>query len=101
WNRLHADRATFELSRQIVLALRIWQPDVIVTGCPGENVSGFVAEAIEFAFKKAHDPEMHPEQITALYLKPSKPCKLYERWPLEKGENLRYNGYQANARLAG
>src|SRR5262249_35248994 len=30
WDRLHGDRATEQLVRQLVLALRTWQPDVVI-----------------------------------------------------------------------
>ena len=34
WDRLHGDRAAEQLLRQMVLALRVWRPDVIVTDTP-------------------------------------------------------------------
>src|SRR5262249_55250285 len=34
WNRLHDGRADRQLLRQLVLALRIWRPDVVVTDNP-------------------------------------------------------------------
>ena len=34
WNEIHADRATDELLRYMVLTLRVWRPNVIVMDAP-------------------------------------------------------------------
>ncbi|MBV9124927.1 MAG: hypothetical protein JO112_16355, partial [Planctomycetes bacterium] len=61
WDRWHADRAAEALLRQMVLALRMWRPDVVVIPAPDERVAGspaeaLVAEAVRAAFKQAADP---------------------------------------------
>src|SRR5262249_1277010 len=81
-DQLHAGRAAEELLRQMVLALRIWRPDVILTDHPdpktyGQTTDAVVAEAVHVAFQQAADPKAFPEQLTQLGLKPWKPSKLY------------------------
>jgi photosystem II stability/assembly factor-like uncharacterized protein len=85
WDWLHADRAADELLRQLVLTLRIWKPDVIVTDHPDAKVTGFpsetiVAEAVREAFKRASDPKAFPEQLSELGLEVWEPARLYARW---------------------
>ena len=85
WDRLHDGKAAEELLRQLVLAIRIWRPSVIVTdhpdsavtGCPSEAV---VAEAVHQAFQRAADPKAFPEQIEKLALEPWQPARLYGCW---------------------
>ncbi len=69
-----------KLVRQMVLAFRMWQPEVVVsdfvstsTG-PAEQL---VLRAAQKAFKLAEDPKAYPEQIETLGLKPFAPKKLY------------------------
>jgi photosystem II stability/assembly factor-like uncharacterized protein len=84
WDRLHADHAAEQLLRQLVLAIRMWQPSVIVTDSPEETAGGFpsemlVGQAVSQAFKRAADPKAFPEQITELGLQPWQASKLYAR----------------------
>jgi photosystem II stability/assembly factor-like uncharacterized protein len=79
WNQLHGGRAPEELLRQLVLALRTWRPEVVLTDaaagdCPAD---GLVAEALRVAFERAADPHAFPEQIQSLGLEPWTPVKLY------------------------
>jgi photosystem II stability/assembly factor-like uncharacterized protein len=85
WNRMHADRAAEELLRQLVLTLRIWRPDVVITDHPDVDITGWpaealTAEAVHEAFNRAADPTAFPEQIHKLGLEPWKAVKLYGRW---------------------
>jgi photosystem II stability/assembly factor-like uncharacterized protein len=85
WNRMHADRAAEEMLRQLVLTLRIWRPDVVITDHPDVEVTGspaeaLTAEAMHEAFTRAADPKAFPEQIEKLGLEPWKAGKLYGRW---------------------
>jgi hypothetical protein len=84
---LHEGRAANVLLRQVVLAIRMWQPDVIVTD-QGETIGKtppegpaeeLVAAALREAFEKAADPKAFPEQLDPLGLKPWKASKLYAR----------------------
>jgi photosystem II stability/assembly factor-like uncharacterized protein/tetratricopeptide (TPR) repeat protein len=85
WDRLHGDRAADQLLRQIVLAIRIWQPDVVLTDCPEKNASDsaadvLVADAVREAFRRAGDPKAYPEQMEVLGVSPKTPAKAYGRW---------------------
>lgn len=72
------------LVRRMVLALRMWQPEVVVsdfmssaTG-PAEQI---VPRCAQKAFKLADDPKAYPEQIETLGLKAFAPKKLYALCP--------------------
>jgi photosystem II stability/assembly factor-like uncharacterized protein len=82
WDVLHADRAREELLRQMVLALRMWRPDVILVDPPDEKTAGcaadtVVAETMRLAFARAGDAATFPEQIQTLGLEAWRPGKLY------------------------
>jgi photosystem II stability/assembly factor-like uncharacterized protein len=90
WGKLHGDKTPEELLRQLVLALRMWQPEVVLTerlrrdaeaGAVNQPspVEELIAEAIEEACKRASDPTAFPEQIEHLGLKPWTVKKLYNR----------------------
>ncbi len=74
-----------KLVRQLVLAFRMWQPEVVVsdfvstTTGPAEQL---VLRAAQKAFKLAEDPKAYPEQIETLGLKPFGPKKLYAMCPM-------------------
>ena len=80
WDRAHGGKANEQLLRQTVLAIRMWQPEVIVTdvatasATPAEVLVLFAAKE---AFKQAADPAAFPEQITDLGLRPWEAKKLY------------------------
>jgi photosystem II stability/assembly factor-like uncharacterized protein len=79
WDQLHGDRAAEQLLRQLVLALRMWRPDVVLTdAAAGEcGADGLMAEALRAAFERAADPQAFPEQVKVLGLEPWSPVKLY------------------------
>jgi photosystem II stability/assembly factor-like uncharacterized protein len=93
WDRLHADHAAEQLLRQLVLALRLWRPSVVITdhpdaaatGCPAEAL---LAEALHEAFTRAADPKVFPEQIEVLGLEPWQAAKLYGRWESSTGAQV-------------
>ena len=74
-----AGKANEQLLRQAVLAIRTWQPEVIVTDvtAPTHPADALALHAAKEAFKQAADPNCFPEQITALGLKPWSAKKLY------------------------
>jgi photosystem II stability/assembly factor-like uncharacterized protein len=85
WNGLHGQRADQEILRQLVLALRIWRPDVVVTDPPEGQASAspagaLVAEAVREACKQAADARAFPEQVGQLGLEPWQVSKVYARW---------------------
>ena len=67
--------------RQLVLALRVWRPEVVITDGATTTCAGdaLVQEAVREAFKRAADPQAFPEQIERLGLQPWKASKLYAR----------------------
>jgi len=82
-----------ELQRQIVLALRIWRPDVIITDCPDPRsptgqLGALIALCTGKAFHTAARADLFPEQIAKLDLQPWSPSKLYGCWPAEEGASL-------------
>jgi photosystem II stability/assembly factor-like uncharacterized protein len=80
WDGLHAGHAAEQMLRQMVLAVRVWRPDVIVTDGPGAGAAdALVVEALREAFKAAADPKMFPEQISVMGLEAWKASKLYGR----------------------
>jgi len=68
WERRHGEKAAVAMLRQMVLSLRIWKPDVIVTDSPTDESSRAVFEVLRKAFDVAADPEIFPEQIKNLGL---------------------------------
>jgi photosystem II stability/assembly factor-like uncharacterized protein len=94
WDQLHGEgRAAQQLLRQLVLALRIWRPDVVLTDHPDSNVSksgagALIALAVEEAFKKAADPKAFPEQIEKLGLEPWRASRVYGLWDQREGANV-------------
>jgi photosystem II stability/assembly factor-like uncharacterized protein len=82
WDKLHGDRAAEQMLRQLVLAIRTWRPDVIITDDPDGNADGFtsdplIAEAVREAFDRAAKPGEFPEQLKDLNLEAWKVSKLY------------------------
>jgi photosystem II stability/assembly factor-like uncharacterized protein len=80
WDRLHGDRSSAELLRQMVLAIRIWRPEVIVCDEARQNgdpAALLVVAAVKEAFKVAADPDMFPEQLATLKLTAWSPKKLF------------------------
>lgn len=80
WDQRHSGKASDALVRRLVLAMRIWSPEVVVSDelsnavGPAEQL---VLTALQQAFKMAEDPNAFPEQITELGLKPVAPKRLY------------------------
>jgi photosystem II stability/assembly factor-like uncharacterized protein len=80
WDKLHGERASVQLLRQMVLAIRIWRPDVVVTDAAsktGDPAEMLLIEALKEAFKMAADPQAFPEQLSHLRLEAWAPKKLY------------------------
>lgn len=79
WDKLHGERSNTHILRQLVLAIRIWRPEVIVTdtiktASPEQII---LVEAVKEAFKLAADANAFPEQLTSLKLAAWSPKKLY------------------------
>lgn len=68
------------LVRRLVLAFRMWQPEVVVSDFLGSTTGPaeqLVLKCAQKAFKLADDPTAYPEQIEKLGLKAFGPKKLY------------------------
>jgi photosystem II stability/assembly factor-like uncharacterized protein len=101
WNKLHGGTAAEQLMRQIVLAIRIYRPEVLLTDCP-ENSSGadsLTAEAVAEAFRQAADPRAFPEQITSLGLEAHQAKKLYGVSKNGTGAHVHHDLTEINDRL--
>ena len=84
WDRAHGGKANDQLLRQAVLAIRTWQPEVIVCDLFAADTGAAEALALtaaKEAFKQAADPNCFPEQIATLGLKPWAAKKLYALAP--------------------
>src|SRR4051812_21584901 len=80
WDRAQGGKASEHLLRQAVLAIRMWQPEVIacdVYSADANPADALALHAAKEAFKQAADPNCFPEQITALNLRPWSGKKLY------------------------
>lgn len=72
------------LVRRLVLAFRMWQPEVVVSDFLGSTTGPaeqLVLKCAQKAFKLADDPTAYPEQIEKLGLKAFGPKKLYAMCP--------------------
>jgi hypothetical protein len=79
WNALHGDRAPEQLLRQVVLAIRTYRPEVVLTDCAGSErgADSLIAAAVKEAFRQAADPAVFPEQRTVFGLEAHRAKKLY------------------------
>lgn len=80
WEKAHAGRAEEQMLRQAVLAIRTWQPEVVIADAakpdgPSPNILALLAA--QKAFVEAGNPASFPEQIKDLGLKPWSAKKLY------------------------
>lgn len=110
WNQIHKTGAEDELLRQLVLAIRIGRPNVIVTEPPTSKhgLSALLGEAVQEAVARAGDLRVFPEQIEYLGLSPwtvARVCASVGQ-PLSPGgaretesSDLRQDNDASNARL--
>lgn len=70
WAEKHDEKAANAMLRQIVLALRTWRPDVIVTDPPSDELAKAVNLVVRKAFEVAADSDAFAEQIKELGLEP-------------------------------
>ncbi len=82
WAQNHGDEVKTQLRRQLVLALRIWRPEVLITNHPASKSAGNIVlgEALLEAAEQAGDPRAFPEQIQQLGLEAWRVKKLYYLW---------------------
>ena len=69
---------------QLVLAIRIWRPDVVLTDHPDrkarQTAEAVIAEAMHHAFQQAADPKAFPEQSNGSAWSRGRSAKVYSRW---------------------
>jgi photosystem II stability/assembly factor-like uncharacterized protein len=104
WDQVHGKHAADQLLRQLVLALRVWRPEVVVTDSPSPQVNGYpgdtlVAEAVKEAFVRAGDPNAFPEHLGKLGLEPWQAAKLYACWSGQSGAQVALDLNEPAARL--
>jgi hypothetical protein len=103
WDKAHGGKANEQLLRQAVLAIRMWQPDVVVTDVAAASASPaevLVLFAAKEAFKQAADPNAFPEQIADLGLKPWDAKKLYALSLEDPAANVKLDAAEFDAKLA-
>jgi photosystem II stability/assembly factor-like uncharacterized protein/tetratricopeptide (TPR) repeat protein len=76
WQRDPASRGD-ALVRQLVLAIRAWQPEVVVTDAAGPALESIVVESVREAFVRAADSNAFSDQYRILKLSPWQAKKLY------------------------
>jgi photosystem II stability/assembly factor-like uncharacterized protein len=106
WDRRHGDRSAEQLLRQCVLALRMWQPEVVITDYPDSSAGArgcdaLVAEAVHEAFRRAADAGEFAEQIEVLGLAPCSVKKLYCVWPERARSQVVLDVNEPSSRLGG
>jgi photosystem II stability/assembly factor-like uncharacterized protein len=99
-------RGLEELERQLVLALRIWRPDVVITDHPDPRattgqIGALISLVTKKAFERAGKPEVFPEQIAKLDLQPWNASKLYARWDTADGAQVTLDFDLASMELEG
>jgi photosystem II stability/assembly factor-like uncharacterized protein len=94
WDKRHGGKSEDRLVRQLVLAMRMWSPDVVASdmlanaASPAERL---VLSAVQKAFKVADDPSVFPEQIETLGLAVVAPKKLYAMTPAGPDAAVKYD----------
>ena len=84
WDAYAGGSARDQLLRQMVLAVRVWRPDVVVAGTLSPDAGAADQASLlaaREAFRLAADPSAFPEQVDVLGLAPHAPKKLYARVP--------------------
>ena len=103
WNQLHGGEVDRQLLRQLVLAVRIWRPSVVI-GDPknapmaGNPAAALIGEALQKALLQASDRQAFPEQIDQLGLEPWRPTRFYTGWE-KKSAQIILDANEISARL--
>ncbi|HEV3436833.1 MAG TPA: sugar-binding protein, partial [Gemmata sp.] len=98
-----AGKAAEQLLRQTVLAIRMWQPEVIIADAVAVDANPadvLVLHAAKEAFKQAADPNCFPEQLTTLGLKRWEAKKLYALTSQPQSAQVRLDQSVYSAALA-
>jgi photosystem II stability/assembly factor-like uncharacterized protein len=104
WDQRHGNRGAEQLLRQLVLTLRVWRPNVVVSDHPdakvGSPAEALLAEAIHEAFQQAGDSKAFREQLTELGLEMWRGDKLYGCWDNSASANVSFDVEAPRPRLA-
>jgi photosystem II stability/assembly factor-like uncharacterized protein len=105
WDHLHSGRSSEALLRHLVLTLRMWRPDVIITDFPDDKSNAWtsdslIVQSVRDAFNKAADDKAFSDQLS-LGLKPWSVSKLYARWPSSAGAEVAVDSNEPSLRLGG
>ncbi len=97
WNRQTDGRAVESLERRLVVAIRTWRPEAIVTDSPdpaegGDPTGALVSQALERAFQSAADAKAFPELAETALLPPWPAKKLYMTTQPRGGDAVEING---------
>ncbi len=99
WNDRFSGKAGQEMLRQLVLALRIWQPEVVLA--VGQDSAGALwAETLREATTLAENPDSFPEQIKDLGLAAWKVQRTFAESPRGK-HHIEQDNLQPYDRLEG
>jgi hypothetical protein len=88
----------------MVLALRVWRPNVIVMDAPfdlgdAKTIDNLLADLVTQAVTRAADNRAYPEQLDAMGLQTWKVGKVYGRWKDQKGSTLSIDLTRISQRL--
>ncbi|MCS7160619.1 MAG: YCF48-related protein [Gemmatales bacterium] len=86
-------RTMEQLQRQLILTLRLWRPDVVITDHPDPrgptgSPGALVALAVNKAFRWADNADVFPEQISHFRLEPWAASRLFAVWDSADGATL-------------
>lgn len=104
WEQLHATNPSQELLRQLVLALRTWRPEIVITDHPdlrqtGNAIDALVTEALDEAIRQAADAQAFPEQIKQLGLEAWLVKRTWSAWHEKAGAQVAISSTDVNYRL--
>jgi len=101
WDRLHGGQSVDRLQAALILAIRTYRPDVILTSGGSEALSHLLAEVAARAFRRAADPSEQPEHLSGLHLPTHKTGKLYRVDKAGPDSTVRLDNNAVAGRLGG
>lgn len=104
WEQVHASDPAREMVRHLVLALRIWRPEIVLTDHPdvrqtGNAADSLVVEATQEAIRQAGNPQAFPEQVQQLGLEPWTVKRVWIGWHEKPGAQVAIANVDPNYHL--
>ena len=104
WNKLHGGNCLNAIERELVLAIRLWRPEVVITDWlePGARVcetSALIAHGVQQAFKTAADPLYFTDQMEFFGLQPHAADRLFARHDAAEKASVVCDAHQTSLRL--